>query len=144
MNNWLVNCRVRKWRPAIQAAYDMCRPVSKLLEDSTAIFQGKEVRPLPFWDTSLFSSYQPLVTGATTKTKKPKANKVPKPPQVPKPRGRPRKNKVVPIMDAVVEDSKSSDLGDLLTNMVTFDDDGLADGIGEEFDFLSEGDVEAV
>lgn len=143
MNNWLVNCRVRKWRPAIQAAYDMCRPVSMLLEDSTAIFQGKDVRPLPFWDNSLISSsLQPK--SATTKTKKPKANKVvPKPPKVPKPRGRPRKNKVVPIMDAVVEDSKSSDLGDLL-NMVTFDEDGLADGIGEEFDFLPEGDVEAV
>jgi hypothetical protein len=116
-----------------------------LLEDSKAIFQGKEVRPLPFWDTSLFSSSsQPLLLkGATTKTKKPKANKVPKPPQAPKPRGRPRKNKVVPIMDDVVEDSKSSDLGDLL-NMVTFDEDGLVDGIDEEFDFLPEGDVEAV
>lgn len=114
-----------------------------LLEDSKALFEGKEVRPLPLWDTSLFSSFTPLLMGATEE-KKTKANKVPKPPKVPKPRGRPRKNKVVPIMDAIVEDSISSDLGDLLTNMVTFDDNGLADGIGEECDFLPEGDVEAV
>jgi len=46
INNWLINARTRKWRPAIIKATELNRPADVLLEDSLCIFDGKPVRPL--------------------------------------------------------------------------------------------------
>ena len=43
---WLVNARTRKWRPAIEKAFEMKRPAELLLEDSIQIFNGEPVRKL--------------------------------------------------------------------------------------------------
>jgi hypothetical protein len=47
VNNWLINIRTRKWRPAIQKAYQLGRPAQFLREDSLKIFQGEDVREIP-------------------------------------------------------------------------------------------------
>lgn len=46
VNNWLINSRTRKWRPAIAKAYELGRPTVLLKEDSIHIFDGKPVREL--------------------------------------------------------------------------------------------------
>jgi len=43
VNNWLINARTRKWRPAIKKAYELGRPSNHLLEDSKNIYDGKPV-----------------------------------------------------------------------------------------------------
>ena len=43
VNNWLINTRTRKWRPAINTAYHTDRPADSLKEDSINIFEGKTV-----------------------------------------------------------------------------------------------------
>ena len=82
INTWLVNTRTRKWRPAIEKAFDLRRPVSLLTEDSIRLYEGKEVRPLEGWNSdSLFSFDQKFTTelkmwkkkgytGRTTKNKR--------------------------------------------------------------------------
>ena len=47
ISNWLDNARTRKWRPAIQQAYDLNRPPHMLLEDSLNIFDGYPIREVP-------------------------------------------------------------------------------------------------
>lgn len=59
VNNWLINIRTRKWRPAIQKAYQLGRPAQFLLEDSLQIFQGEDVREIPSFNNS-FSTTQLL------------------------------------------------------------------------------------
>jgi len=46
VNNWLINARTRKWRPAIKKAYELGRPSNHLLEDSKNIYDGKPVQSL--------------------------------------------------------------------------------------------------
>lgn len=46
VNNWLINARTRKWRPALVKATALHRPSQMLLEDSMRIFQGKPIRSL--------------------------------------------------------------------------------------------------
>jgi Homeobox KN domain len=38
INNWLINARTRKWRPALQNAFQMRRPVRCLRDDSVKFF----------------------------------------------------------------------------------------------------------
>lgn len=53
INNYLINTRTRKWRPAIEIAFDMKRPASLLLEDAEAIFDGNgELRKLDVHDAA--------------------------------------------------------------------------------------------
>merc|ERR1711982_64354 len=40
LTNFLINTRTRKWRPAVEKAFDLRRPASMLLEDALAIFDG--------------------------------------------------------------------------------------------------------
>jgi hypothetical protein len=46
VNNWLINSRTRKWRPAIAKACALGRPTFLLKEDSIHIFDGKPVQEL--------------------------------------------------------------------------------------------------
>ncbi|MFN9979583.1 MAG: hypothetical protein ACK53Y_06710, partial [bacterium] len=46
VNNWLINSRTRKWRPAIAKACALGRPTTLLKEDSIHIFDGKPVQEL--------------------------------------------------------------------------------------------------
>ena len=46
VNNWLINSRTRKWRPAISKAYELGRPTAFLKEDSIRIFDGKPLQEL--------------------------------------------------------------------------------------------------
>jgi len=46
VNNWLINSRTRKWRPAIAKAYELGRPTVLLKEDSIRIFDGKPLQEL--------------------------------------------------------------------------------------------------
>jgi hypothetical protein len=55
VNNWLINARTRKWRPAIMKAYEMKRPAELLLEDSINIFSGEPLRKLDSVDDMLTS-----------------------------------------------------------------------------------------
>jgi hypothetical protein len=48
VNNWLINARTRRWRPAIVRAYELKRPADLLLEDSINIFDGNPVREMGF------------------------------------------------------------------------------------------------
>ena len=43
IRNWLINARVRKWKPAIMKAFDANRPSKFLLEDSIKIFDGGSI-----------------------------------------------------------------------------------------------------
>ena len=58
INNWLVNARTRKWRPAIEDAFNAKRPAALLLEDSIRTLGGEELRPIDYWDgKALFASH---------------------------------------------------------------------------------------
>jgi Homeobox KN domain len=46
VNNWLINARTRKWRPAIVKALETKRPSALLLEDSLNIFDGLPLRKI--------------------------------------------------------------------------------------------------
>mmetsp|Transcript_5138 Transcript_5138/g.8545 ORF Transcript_5138/g.8545 Transcript_5138/m.8545 type:complete len:226 (+) Transcript_5138:1-678(+) len=59
ISNWLVNRRVRRWRPAIQRAFDQRRPAALLLEDSLRIYEQKKLRPLIDWDCDALFSFNP-------------------------------------------------------------------------------------
>lgn len=52
INNWLINARTRKWRPAIVKAYELKRPANLLLEDSINIFDGQPVREMVDFEAS--------------------------------------------------------------------------------------------
>ena len=46
VNNWLINARTRKWRPALKQAYELARPASFLKDDAIALFQRKSLPPI--------------------------------------------------------------------------------------------------
>jgi hypothetical protein len=62
IDNWLINNRVRRWRPALAKAAALGRPADNLLEDAIAIFDGKVVRPQ--------KEEKPVVLLASTKRKR--------------------------------------------------------------------------
>jgi len=54
ISTWLINARTRKWRSAIQEAYQMGRPAQFLREDSLKIFEEADFRRIP--------DFQPIPT----------------------------------------------------------------------------------
>jgi hypothetical protein len=60
VNNWLINARTRKWRPALVKAVALGRPADFLLEDSINIFDGNPVRPLDRNNNTMY--YKPNTT----------------------------------------------------------------------------------
>jgi hypothetical protein len=52
VNNWLINARTRRWRPAIVKACELQRPANLLLEDSINIFDGDPVRDMTVFEAS--------------------------------------------------------------------------------------------
>ncbi len=74
----LTNMRTRKWRPAIETAFDEKRPTSLLLQDAICIFEGKELCAIDDWDgQALFASdpHYSLPLKELKKIKKDKPNK---------------------------------------------------------------------
>jgi hypothetical protein len=46
VNTWLVNARSRRWRPAVQKAFELGRPSEYLLEDSINLFEDRPLRSI--------------------------------------------------------------------------------------------------
>ena len=59
MSNWLVNNRTRRWRPALQDAFDGRRPAALLYEDSKRIYEEIPLRPLVNWDSYRLFTFNP-------------------------------------------------------------------------------------
>jgi len=59
MSNWLVNNRTRRWRPALQDAFDGRRPAALLYEDSKRIYEEIPLRPLVNWDSYRLFMFDP-------------------------------------------------------------------------------------
>lgn len=75
----LQNTRTRKWRPAIERAFDLRRPAALLLEDGLNIYEGKGVRRLASWDGDSFFAFDPkylTVLRTWPKSKRVKVKKV--------------------------------------------------------------------
>jgi hypothetical protein len=53
VNNWLINARTRRWRPAIIKACELKRPADFLLEDSINIFDGNHISDMPEFEASM-------------------------------------------------------------------------------------------
>ncbi|KAL3805201.1 hypothetical protein ACHAWO_007189 [Cyclotella atomus] len=50
ISTWLLNTRTRRWRPALERAFDGKRPAMLLMEDSLRVFKGDVLRPVIGWD----------------------------------------------------------------------------------------------
>ena len=72
INNWLINARTRKWRPALQMAFQMRRPVRCLRDDSVRVFlEGGTVTGYEADSLGNFACYH-HTTGDDNETMQPK------------------------------------------------------------------------
>lgn len=75
MSNWLVNNRTRRWRPALQDAFDGRRPAALLYEDSKRIYEEIPLRPLVNWDSYRLFTFNPKYLTKVKTWKKPEKTK---------------------------------------------------------------------
>jgi len=59
VNNWLINARTRKWRPAVVKAFELKRPANLLLEDAINIFEDEPLRDLTEYEASQVAAQAP-------------------------------------------------------------------------------------
>ncbi|KAL7548400.1 hypothetical protein ACHAWF_011687 [Thalassiosira exigua] len=76
VSTWLVNIRTRRWRVAIETAFDAKRPVALLLEDSLRVFEKKKLRPIRGWNPKELFAFEPLYLTPLKTWDKPAKKKV--------------------------------------------------------------------